>query len=271
MDYQAYVCLKRDGICENENKTPLEEGDFCEDATSIQKVEECKERYMSKCPRCSVPAPEPKPARRQLDDTSQSCYPSAVFNPADAKEYFELGSSPLSEYYAETNTDCFYNEASNGRTIGTEAQEDTTMVNAQDQQNHIYGLGQQYLEFTRAVRGLFSYHAIQESVGVAKGYFGFPPSAPLSTSGNPNHHGIIAAQLFDEQTQYKWAQQMKGQFPMMALVTSPEVAHGMRSKDYDTNTECQYNINKYLLGDGGFDGQPEDGLFCYTPERRKLL
>jgi len=217
-----------------------------------------------------------------------NCDPRARFDPTDAEPYFKLATDAYAELFyanklpgqldysnhglARYNAGCFYNECSiaGGRGLGTAMAGDSFMVNAQDQQNHIYGLGQQYFEFKRAVGGVFSYEAIRSSVCVAGGYFGFPPSAPLTTFGNPNHHGIIAAQLFDPNTQYKWAQQMKGQFPRMALITSPEVAHGERSKDSTVNDECQYNINKYLHGNG-FDNQPQDGLFCYTPELRKLL
>jgi len=295
-DYNTYVCEKRGGKCvascecQDEKDTKgdgtcagdrylMKDGkrlctELYDDAELTDLCGDnglCKLRWKNVCPLCDK-GPV-RSARRRLQGLNSpgKCFSSAKFDPSKAKPYFGVDSNP---YYKDANLACFYNTVTSGGgsfDIWT-GPLDTAMVNAQDQQNHVFGITQQLFDLDRAVTGLASEKAVSSFLAVSAGYYKFPPSAPLATAGNPNAHGIIAAQLFDPATAYKWAQEMKGQFPSMALITSPETAHGYRSQNKDSGfqTECQSNIDKYLLG-AGFDGQPEDGLFCYTPERRTSL
>ena len=87
--------------------------------------------------------------------------------------------------------------------------------------------------------------------------------------GNPSLGGIVVGNLFDPNTQYSWAQQMKAQFLNTALITTPMVSHVLTAAGGNSRytqgvgtTVCFSYLDDYLLG----NGQPEDGTYCPVPE-----
>ena len=93
--------------------------------------------------------------------------------------------------------------------------------------------------------------------------------------------GIVIGSLYDPNTAYTWAQEMKGNFEKTSLITTAFVTHGMNARGgmsggkYENYREtmayaktCTANVFNYLLDTAP---QPEDGLFCPAPVFPPLL
>jgi hypothetical protein len=87
--------------------------------------------------------------------------------------------------------------------------------------------------------------------------------------GNPNLGGIVVGNLFDPNTEYSWAQQMKAHFLNTALITTPMVDHVLSAKGGNQQYTkgvgtmvCFSYLDHYLPG----KGQPKDGTYCPVPE-----
>jgi hypothetical protein len=152
------------------------------------------------------------------------------------------------------------------------------LVDGQDRTNMIYstktGSG-----FYRTARNMFTdLGAMQMWMRLQVIFYQMPPTAPLAPFGSPLQHGIIVGNLFDYQTEYKFAQELKLQFPTTALITTSFESHGLYpigSNDYmniggrypalgEFSKACFSHLDNYL--EGGVLSQPVDGSFCYIPE-----
>jgi len=109
--------------------------------------------------------------------------------------------------------------------------------------------------------------------------YAWPVSNPQTVMGAAGLGGIVMGSLYDPNTAYRWAQEMKGNFEGTSLITTAFVTHfltqsggnqrgsykkeGLDAMSYAK--ECTANVFNYLLDTAP---QPEDGLFCPAPEPR---
>jgi pimeloyl-ACP methyl ester carboxylesterase len=108
--------------------------------------------------------------------------------------------------------------------------------------------------------------------------YAWPVSNPQTVMGAAGLGGIVIGSLYDPNTAYRWAQEMKGNFEKTSLITTAFVTHfmdvsgGNSGSKYENKREamayaktCTANVFNYLLD---IAPQPEDGLFCPAPEPR---
>jgi hypothetical protein len=108
--------------------------------------------------------------------------------------------------------------------------------------------------------------------------YAWPVSNPQTVMGAAGLGGIVIGSLYDPNTAYTWAQEMKGNFEGTSLITTAFVTHfmdargGNQAKHYENPLDamayakaCTANVFNYLLDTAP---QPEDGLFCPAPEPR---
>jgi pimeloyl-ACP methyl ester carboxylesterase len=115
---------------------------------------------------------------------------------------------------------------------------------------------------------LGTYKAANQLAGWWSMTYFWPKSNPIATIGSPLQKGIIVGFVFDPNTPYKWAQQMRAAMPSMALVTSQDQRHGIDPTNVyqESSTTiktgvCYDHIRSYFL-----TGQlPENGVTCGAP------
>jgi hypothetical protein len=126
----------------------------------------CKWRWLNQCPLCDK---GPFSAtRRQLRPifSPGKCSASAKFDPSIAQPYFKLASFPY--FQDDANLECFYNTVTDGddEVEGTASAQDPGLVNAQDQQNHVFGIAQQLFDLNNAVEKLASAGAVESFIDI---------------------------------------------------------------------------------------------------------
>lgn len=138
-------------------------------------------------------------------------------------------------------------------TSGSIAQD---MVTAQDYSNGAYS-DRLFVRTLMDLNDMYPGAGTQQPTLDALQWYGalfyWPKNTPLPPIGNSLLSGVIAGQIYDPYTPYKWTLKMRERFPFTFLLSSQSVNHGLNSaadapgQNPEGSDPCLTNYQRYFL------------------------
>merc|ERR1719502_674096 len=96
--------------------------------------------------------------------------------------------------------------------------------------------------------------------------YAWAKASPMTTAASPTTSGILVGFLYDPNTPYRWAQQVKANFPQMSMVTSQAQQHCLaparpKNPKQASLSQCWNHVETYLKT----GVLPMDGVTCEAP------